>query len=135
MSEHETTQTRTVEANGARLPYEIAGSGFPLVLVHAGVADRRMWDDQVAAFAGRYRTIRYDLRSFGESVGAPGPFSHHADLRALLDGLEIERAHLVDNRTQSFQISFVLGADDLREEVLDHLQRGKARGYQMIVAE
>jgi 3-oxoadipate enol-lactonase len=91
----ESTQTGVVEANGARLPYEIAGSGFPLVLVHAGVADRRMWTGQFAAFAERYRTVRYDLRGFGDSVAAPGPFTHHDDLRALLDALEIDRAHLV----------------------------------------
>ena len=34
------------EANGARLYYEVAGAGPPLVLVHAGIADRRMWDRQ-----------------------------------------------------------------------------------------
>jgi pimeloyl-ACP methyl ester carboxylesterase len=95
VSEHETTLKGTVEANGARLPYEIAGSGDPLVLVHAGVADRRMWDGQIAAFTGHYSTVRYDLRGFGESVAAPGPFAHHDDLRSLLDGLGIARAHLV----------------------------------------
>jgi pimeloyl-ACP methyl ester carboxylesterase len=95
MSEHESMQTGFVESNGARLPYEIAGAGFPLVLIHAGVADRRMWDGQVAAFAGHYRTVRYDLRGFGKSVAAPGPFSHHEDLRAVLDGLGIARSHLV----------------------------------------
>ncbi len=83
------------QTNGARLYYEIVGDGEPLVLVHAGIADRRMWDGQLAAFAGRYRVIRYDLRGFGRSAMVEGPFSHHEDLRALLGSLGIERAFLV----------------------------------------
>ena len=35
------------------LYYEVAGDGHPLLLIHAGVADRRMWDDQFAVFAER----------------------------------------------------------------------------------
>lgn len=87
--------TGTAEVNGAALYYEVAGEGGPLVLVHAGISDSRMWDAQVDAFARRHRTIRYDLRGFGGSPMVPGPFSHHADLRALLDALEIDRAAFV----------------------------------------
>jgi pimeloyl-ACP methyl ester carboxylesterase len=87
--------TGTADVNGAVLYYEVAGEGEPLVLVHAGIADGRMWDAQVDAFSRRYRTIRYDLRGFGRSPMVPGPFSHHADLRALLDDLGIDRAALV----------------------------------------
>jgi pimeloyl-ACP methyl ester carboxylesterase len=83
------------EVNGARLYYEIAGEGNPLVLVHAGIADGRMWDGQLAAFAPRYRVIRYDKRGFGRSAMVEGPYAHHEDLRALLDSLGIERAFLV----------------------------------------
>jgi len=39
-------KTGFVEIEGARLYYEIAGKGAWLVLVHAGIADRRMWDEQ-----------------------------------------------------------------------------------------
>lgn len=54
-----------------------------------------MWDEQVPAFATRYRTVRFDLRGFGGSTLPPEPFAPHDDLRALLDGLEIDRACLV----------------------------------------
>jgi pimeloyl-ACP methyl ester carboxylesterase len=85
----------TADVNGATLHYEVAGEGEPLVLVHAGISDSRMWEAQVDAFSSRYRTIRYDLRGFGRSPMVEGPFSHHADLRALLDTLEVDRANFV----------------------------------------
>jgi 2-hydroxy-6-oxonona-2,4-dienedioate hydrolase len=88
-------ETGTAEVNGAQIYYEVAGEGEPLVLVHAGIADSRMWDDQVAPFASRYRVIRYDLRGFGRTEMVEGPFSHQEDLRGLLDSLGVERAHLV----------------------------------------
>ena len=88
-------KTGKAEVNGAQIYYEVAGEGEPLVLVHAGIADSRMWEGQVAAFAERYRVIRYDLRGFGKSEMVEGPFSHQEDLCALLDALGVERAHLV----------------------------------------
>ncbi len=83
------------EVNGARIYYEVVGEGEPLVLVHAGIADSRMWKDQVAGFADFYKVVRYDLRGFGRTEMVGGPFSHHEDLRGLLDFLGVERAHLV----------------------------------------
>jgi 2-hydroxy-6-oxonona-2,4-dienedioate hydrolase len=85
----------TAEVNGARVYYEVAGEGEPLVLVHAGIADSRMWDDQLDDFAGYYRVIRYDMRGFGRTEMVEGPFSHHEDLRGLLDFLALDRVHLV----------------------------------------
>jgi len=81
--------------DGAAIYYELAGAGTPLVLIHGFGLDRRMWDDQFAAFAVRYRTVRYDVRGFGLS-DLPGstPYSNHEDLRRLLDVLEIEQAHV-----------------------------------------
>ena len=82
--------------NGASFHYEVMGEGEPLVLVHAGIADGRMWDGQFEAFAGRYRVIRYDMRGFGRTVvTSGGTHSHHDDLRGLLDYLGIEQARFV----------------------------------------
>jgi 3-oxoadipate enol-lactonase len=82
------------EVNGASLYYDVTGNGEPLVLVHAGIADRRMWDGQLQALGERYRVIRYDMRGCGRSEAPANlPFSHHDDLRWLLDYLGIERAH------------------------------------------
>jgi 3-oxoadipate enol-lactonase len=77
------------------LAYEIAGNGDPIVLVHAGVADRRMWDPQWSAFAAVGRVVRYDARGFGESLPPTGPWSHHGDLLELMEELGISRARLV----------------------------------------
>jgi len=87
--------TGAVGVNGAGLYYEVAGDGEPLVLVHAGICDSRMWDGQFEPFAQHYRTIRHDMRGFGRSPMVEGPYSHHADLLALLDALEIDRAAFV----------------------------------------
>ncbi|HEV2091715.1 MAG TPA: alpha/beta fold hydrolase [Rubrobacter sp.] len=87
--------TGTVDVNGATLYHEVAGEGEPLVLVHAGIADSRMWEGQFEPFSRCYRTIRLDLRGFGRSPMVAGPYSHHADLRTLLDALKVDRAALL----------------------------------------
>jgi pimeloyl-ACP methyl ester carboxylesterase len=89
------SRTGTLEVNGTQLYYEEWGAGPALVLVHAGIADGRMWDEQMPVFAQHYRVIRFDQRGFGRSAPASGAFARHEDLRALLAALEIERAHLV----------------------------------------
>jgi 3-oxoadipate enol-lactonase len=88
-------QSGMVEVNGAKLYYEARGEGHPVVLMHAGIADSRMWDDQMEAFARRYRVIRYDHRGFGKSEVPAGPASLSEDLYGLLRALDVERAHLI----------------------------------------
>lgn len=84
------------EVNGTRLYYEAAGAGDALVFMHGFTLDRRMWDDQFAVFFEHYRVLRYDLRGFGKShVPTDQPYGHEDDLKHLLDGLNIERAHVV----------------------------------------
>ena len=83
------------EVGGAKFYYEVAGAGRPLVLVHAGITDRRMWDDQFHVFARYYRVIRYQRRG-SAATGAPaGAYSQHQDLYHLLESLGIERAFFV----------------------------------------
>jgi pimeloyl-ACP methyl ester carboxylesterase len=83
-----------VDVEGARLYYESQGEGRALVLIHAGVADHRMWDEQVRAFAGRRRVVRYDLRGCGRSQTQDVTFSHRGDLRAIMQHLAVDRAAL-----------------------------------------
>lgn len=65
------------------------------MLVHAGVADMRMWDHQFNTLSERYRVIRYDWRGHGRSSDADGVVCHHEDLLALMDALRVDRAALV----------------------------------------
>ena len=83
------------DIEGARLWYEERGDGPAVVLLHAGIADARMWDEQVDALAERHRVIRYDMRGYGRSSLPPGPFSHVRDLEALLAHLDCRRVSLV----------------------------------------
>ncbi|HEX7824061.1 MAG TPA: 3-oxoadipate enol-lactonase [Mycobacterium sp.] len=58
----------------------------------------RMWDAQLTAFEERFRVVRYDTRGHGRSPAPNGPYSIDDladDLVALLDSLDVARAHLV----------------------------------------
>jgi pimeloyl-ACP methyl ester carboxylesterase len=79
------------QINGAQLYYETAGRGPALVMIHAGVADSRQWNNEFHAFAPRHRVIRYDMRGYGRSEPVDGEFSHLRDLIALLDHLDVAR--------------------------------------------
>lgn len=79
------------------IAYDVAsGSGLPVVLIHAGIADRRMWDPQWPALAASRPAVRLDLRGFGDSTAQPdGELSHVDDVLEALDHLGIPRCHLV----------------------------------------
>lgn len=85
----------SLEGDAAGLYYEVAGSGHPLVLIHAGIADSRMWDQQFEDLAEHFRVIRYDIRTFGKSKDRPELFSHHEDLHQLLQHLGVETTYLL----------------------------------------
>src|SRR4051794_3498974 len=78
------------------LPHDEAGSGPAVVLLHAGVADRSMWDLQPLAEAG-FRAIAVDLPGFGEAPEEPRPQAPWQDVLDTLDGLGAERAAVVGN--------------------------------------
>src|SRR3954454_23810643 len=81
--------------SGVELAYDDEGEGNPLLLIHAGVCDRRMWEPQWRALTERHRTVRCDLRGFGDSPLSAGRFNHADDVLGLLDALGIDRAGVV----------------------------------------
>jgi 3-oxoadipate enol-lactonase len=89
------TDTGRIAIDGGSLFYESAGSGAPVILIHGGNLDRRMWDPQFELLRSPYRVVRYDARGFGRSSGVDQPFSAHDDLAALMRGLHIKRASIV----------------------------------------
>src|ERR1700754_1478629 len=89
-------QSGYLDVDGGRLAYDERGDGGEaLVLIHAGIADRRMWDGVWELLDRGRRVVRYDMRSFGESSIPKTPFSHRSDLAALLDHLGIEQAAIL----------------------------------------
>ncbi len=84
------TKSGFVNIDGAHIYYEIAGKGTPFVMIHAGVADRRQWNNEFAFFAQGYRVVRYDMRGYGKSEPVDGEFSHMSDLVSVLNTLEFQ---------------------------------------------
>jgi pimeloyl-ACP methyl ester carboxylesterase len=66
-----------------------------VVLVHAGVADSRMWEPQLRTFPASHRVVRVDLPGFGESPFETDVVSYRGAIREALDGAGVERAALV----------------------------------------
>ncbi|MDE2637513.1 MAG: alpha/beta hydrolase [Chloroflexota bacterium] len=79
------------EVNGARLYYERSGHGKPLVMIHAGIADCRMWDKEFEAFSQSHQALRFDMRGYGRSMPAEGEFNLLDDLETLLAKLDIPK--------------------------------------------
>jgi len=80
------------------LAYDRAGpvGDVPILLVHAGVADRRMWDGVWEPLVERRDVVRVDLQGFGESVDRPsGELAPHQDVLDVLAAEGIERAHAI----------------------------------------
>jgi pimeloyl-ACP methyl ester carboxylesterase len=68
--------------------YEVSGSGPPVVLLHEGVVDSRIWDRVLPLLSDRYRVIRYDQRGFGRSPLPDGPYAVADDLVSILDAAD-----------------------------------------------
>ncbi|MGH2725536.1 MAG: alpha/beta fold hydrolase [Actinomycetota bacterium] len=88
-------ETGFVSVDGGRLWYETVGEGAAVVLLHGGLWDSRMWDDQFSALAERCRVVRYDLRGYGRSDRPESEYSHTEDLERLMSKLKIPAAALV----------------------------------------
>jgi pimeloyl-ACP methyl ester carboxylesterase len=83
------------EVRGTHLYYEVYGHGAPLVFLHAGLADSRMWDSQVKFFSHNYTVVRLDMRGYGQSDAPTGPYSPAQDVFALFQFLKLDRACII----------------------------------------
>ena len=86
--------------DGVRLAFEDTGSGIPVVFVHEFAGDLRSWEPQVRHLSRRYRCITWNARGFPPSdvpddAGAYSQDRARDDVLAVLDALDIERAHVV----------------------------------------
>lgn len=84
-----------LDTNDGRFAYHDAGTGDPVILLHGGFLDHRMWDEQIPVLESRYRVVAPDARGHGASANASRPFRHADDLAALLFHLDIGPAVIV----------------------------------------
>jgi pimeloyl-ACP methyl ester carboxylesterase len=87
-------------ADGVALYFEEAGDGAPLVFAHEFGGDHRSWEAQLRRFSRQYRCIAYCARGYPPSdvPDRPEAYSqefHREDLRALIEGLRLDRPHVV----------------------------------------
>jgi len=89
--------------------YEIAGSGPPVLFIHAGIADHRMWDNQFKLFSEDHRVIRYDTRGYGKSHTETTEFSNRQDIIDLFNHLGVDKAAVIGvSRGGQIAIDFTL---------------------------
>ena len=86
--------------DSVKLWYEETGSGQPIVFVHEFAGDHRSWEPQLRHFGQRYRCIAYAARGYPPSDVPESPDRYSQaratdDIAAILDALEIDRAHIV----------------------------------------
>jgi pimeloyl-ACP methyl ester carboxylesterase len=86
--------------DGVKLYYEDTGSGAPVVFVHEFAGDCRSWEPQVRYLSRRYRCITFNARGWPPSEVPPEVASYSQaracdDIRCVLDGLGIDKAHVV----------------------------------------
>ena len=76
-----------ITSGRATLATEVIGSGEPIVFLHARVADRRMWCQQMREIGAGHQAIAYDRRGFGETVAEAENHSAVEDLIAVLESV------------------------------------------------
>jgi pimeloyl-ACP methyl ester carboxylesterase len=136
--------------DGLKLYYQEVGSGIPIVFAHEFAGDSRSWEAQFRYFGRRYRCIAYNARGFPPSDVPEGVERYSQarardDIRAVLDGLQIDKAHIVGLSMGGFATlhfgftypdrarSLTIGgcgygaAPDLRHKFIEEAQRAAAR--------
>lgn len=84
--------TGYVIVDGGKLYYELAGKGKNIVLLHDGMVNREIWDEQFPLLAEKFRVVRYDRRGYGKSSDPEMKYSHIEDLNRLFIQLNIDKA-------------------------------------------
>ena len=106
------------EIDNAAIYYEAAGSGQPMIFIHAGVADSRQWVKEFTQFSKNFAVIRYDMRGYGKSEPVDGEFTHLGDLVALLEHLSIDQPAIL--------IGCSMGGSTALDFALDYSDKVKA---------
>jgi pimeloyl-ACP methyl ester carboxylesterase len=89
------TESMIDVGGGDKVWADDSGAGAPLVLLHPGIGDSRIWDPILPTLLERYRVIRYDVRGYGRSPAPTVPYVQLDDLVTVLDHYELERTALI----------------------------------------
>jgi len=83
-----------IHIDDAKIYYEVFGQGEPILLIHAGITDSRMWDFQVRDLAKEFMVVRFDQRGFGKSTLPASSYNAVRDIITLMDSLQLSAAHV-----------------------------------------
>ena len=84
--------------SGLQLAYVTAGGGPPVVLVHGGMSDHRVWEDQIRLLSPDYTVVAWDAPGGGGSDDPPADFAmadYARSLAAVIDHAGTGPAHIV----------------------------------------
>ena len=88
-------QSGSIPLNSGSIYYESSGKGKPIVFVHAGFQDHRMWNAQAEYFKKDYKVIVFDNPGHGHSIsGHERPTAAHV-IKTLMDSLKLAKAVVV----------------------------------------
>jgi pimeloyl-ACP methyl ester carboxylesterase len=80
----------------AKIAYDVTGEGPEVLLIHAGVNDRRSWHRVIARLSPRHRCLAFDMRGYGETIYEREPgWSTVTDALAVLDAEDVARPIVV----------------------------------------
>jgi pimeloyl-ACP methyl ester carboxylesterase len=94
-------EIKRISANGTELAYVELGKGDPIIFVHGGLQDYRMWSEHLPKFADRYRAIAYSRRNHFPSDVSPDGMpdgaadAHGEDLAAFVRALGLSKVRIV----------------------------------------
>lgn len=97
----------TIEVNGSNFEYIEKGKGKPVIFVHGGISDYRIWKDQINPFAEKYRVFAYSRRyhypNKWQGDGSDYSIDLHAqDLASFIKALNLEKVCLIGNSYGAF---------------------------------
>ena len=78
-----------------KIYYKVQGAGTPIVFVHAGFQDHNMWQPQIDHFSKKHKVVVFDVPGHGATVSDTARPQAAAVIKAVMDGLHIEKAAVV----------------------------------------
>jgi 3-oxoadipate enol-lactonase len=88
------SKTGFAPINNTKLYFEMVGTGKPLLLLHSGITDHRMWAEQAEEFSRQFQVIMPDFRGYGRSDNPQEPFRHAQDMYDFVRYLGLKKVNI-----------------------------------------